>query len=284
MKYFVVGVLFSVFVNQLDGQILRPGEQQEKTEEEKKEKEKNQKKEKKEKEKNEPKTVVINGEEYEVVKKKEASEDTSNDETVFEIQDQIIYAHLIPSHVYRNFVPGNYPSYREDEVPGFKLSYMLGLRNKITKHFILDIGFAFYVNGENYFYEDDQIDSSVFITRNHHQLAVPIKLGYTFNVKGVDVFFSGGVAPSMLVNQVEKSEINVANQEPMIDRFVNKNNLNQFNMTLLGGVGVQYNFSENWGLQLMPEFRYNLFPSDINKSFEHRSWAVGFHVGLTFGK
>lgn len=279
MKHILIIILlsFSVTVN---AQILRPGEKPE----EKKETPSEEKKTKKKEEKETPKTVVIDGEEYEIVKKKSNESDTLKAKKSIGIQDQFIYANLIPSHVYRTFEPGSYPLTREDEVPGFKLSYMLGLRNKLSKHILLDIGFAYYVNGENYFYEDTDLDSSYFKTRNHNTLSIPLKVGFQIPLKDFNLFFQLGGAPSMLINQVEKIEYTVGADQPVTDRIVNKNNLNQFNMTLLGAIGVQYNFSEYWGIQIMPEFRYNLMPSDINVSYEHRAWAVGFHVGLTFGK
>lgn len=259
-KYIFLIILFISSLG-LHAQIKTPNQPEEKTEEKKKEEKQKKKKE-----------------------KKNTDNDEVKDTTTFEIADQYIYANLIPSHVYRTFDPGSYSGFREDEVPGFKLSGMLGVRNKITDHFILDIGFAYFQNGENYFFSADTTDSTVVFTRNHHQLSVPIKVGYLFSVKDVDVFISAGVAPSMLVNQVEKTETQVAGAEPVVDRFVNKNSLNQFNIALLGGIGAQYNFSENWGLQIMPEFRYNLLPSDINKPFQHRAWSIGFHIGVTFGK
>lgn len=278
IKYIVIAIflMFSFVVN---AQIHRPGEKKEEKETPTKEKE-SEKKKKKEK----TKTVVIDGEEYEVVDDQEGELDTIKTKSGSAIQDQFIYANLIPSHVFRTFEPGSYYTTREDEVAGFKLSYMLGLRSKLSKNFLLDIGFAYYVNGENYFYEDNDLDSSFFRTRNHNTLSVPIKFGFQIPLNDFNIFFQLGGAPSMLVNQVERTEYTVGSSSPVSDRVVNKNNLNQFNIALLGAIGVQYNFSEFWGIQIMPEFRYNLMPSDINVSYEHRAWAVGFHIGLTFGK
>ena len=62
-----------------------------------------------------------------------------------------------------------------------------------------------------------------------------------------------------------------------------RNGYSSFVLSAALNVGVQYQFSDNWTLLFMPEYRIQLTDSyESTDSYNHFGRALGFDIGLTY--
>lgn len=156
-----------------------------------------------------------------------------------------------------------------------------GLIMKLTPHVHLDIGFSYFTNGEKYAYQDSLTDSTYNYQNTYRQLALPVKLRYSYGQKW-QVFAFAGAAPMNIVNIFYQSDYTTATGEKVVrDPQVQKDGFATFNLMALAGFGIQYNV-RHLGFTLYPEYRRHLLNTYSTKtiSMDHKMYGIGVNAAL----
>lgn len=169
---------------------------------------------------------------------------------------------------------------REFEKSLNKWSFGIGFRNKLSEHFSLQGGISFSRNGESYLYETT--DSLFKYATTYSYIGMPIKALYTYGNE-IKLLAGGGITPQLFVGYVQDQEWRDAVDATGKNTVERKNGYSSFVLSAALNIGVQFQFSNNWTLLFMPEYRIQLTDSYIvTDSYNHFARALGFDLGLTF--
>ena len=169
---------------------------------------------------------------------------------------------------------------KAQEKPILSMRYQAGMQIVLFKNFMVDFGFTYTVQGEQYSYADDSSDSTYSYTNKYRYIGVPITVNGIFGGKWVRFYFGAGLTPLMFINQYEKlrysTETGVVTDQ---ENTIKDTRYNQFNLMAIGRIGVQVNFSKHVGFYLAPEFRYNIL-NTFEKQYKHihhqMAWGIDF--------
>lgn len=168
---------------------------------------------------------------------------------------------------------------RANEVALNTWSFGIGLRNRINQYLMWEGGIAYLRNGESYSFED--IDSSYSYQSTYTYVGMPLKLYFTYGNK-VRLQVGGGLIPQMFVNFKQSSNWTNAQDESDSEEIKTKIGYNSFVVSAVANIGISYRFENNWGVYLMPEYRYQLGSSYLKTNkFKHYGSALGVSFGLS---
>jgi len=175
--------------------------------------------------------------------------------------------------------------YKEWEEQTFSLNggFNMGLIMKLTNHIHLDVGVSYFGYGENYFYDDSLTDSTFTYHNTYRQIALPVRLRYSYGTKW-QVFGFAGLAPSNILSIRNTSVYTTATGGELNPVFtVEKNEFATFNIMASAGFGVQYNI-RHVGFTLYPEYRRNLMNTYSNKTIpmSHKMYGIGINAAMVF--
>lgn len=164
-------------------------------------------------------------------------------------------------------------------------SYGIGLRNKLAKHFELEVGIGLTRNGEQYAYNDTDTDSTFAYTTRYTFVSLPI-VGYFTYGRELKLLAGAGIMPQLFMNQLETQNFTSAINTQEKNEIKTKSgtpNHTTFTSSALFRVGVQLRYSPFWSIYIMPEYRVQL-TSTYGKtySYSHKANALGFNLGLTY--
>ncbi|MBI3136843.1 MAG: outer membrane beta-barrel protein [Bacteroidetes bacterium] len=228
----------------------------------------------------------VNPDETGTTDKKEKKEKTETASSFSEdsLTGSDFYIGGLFQYTYRSFEDQSTAHYYQDwesQTSSYNGGFNLGLVMKLTGHLHLDIGFSYYGNGENYTFEDSLTDSTFTYQNTYRQMALPVRLRYSYGQK-LQVFGFAGLAPLNILNIHYESSYTTA-EGTKVDRElqVEKDGFATFNLMITAGMGIQYNI-KHVGFTLYPEFRRHLLNTYSTKtiSMDHKMYSVGINAGL----
>jgi hypothetical protein len=235
--------------------------------------------------------IVIEGEQKEEKVESKTPIDVVNRKRDREIDSATqLYFNTNWSSTYRQLSPngdlfGEELGERANEFKANFWSYSFGLRNRLGKHFELEIGLGVTRNGEKYSYSALLTDSAYYYRNKYTFISMPIVAYYTY---GEDVKVLGGIGimPQLFMNHLQERTITTANNTKKTDEVKEKSGTNKyasFTSSAIFRVGVQLKYSPFWSIYIMPEYRIQL-GSTFGKTaeYKHLATAIGFNLGLTY--
>lgn len=169
---------------------------------------------------------------------------------------------------------------REFEKPLNIWSFGIGFRNEINQYFSIQGGISYMRNGESYLFEES--DTLFKYNTTYSYIAMPVKALFTYGEE-LKFLVGGGVTPQLFMSYVQEQEwqdpVNATGDETIKE----KNGYASFVISAAFNIGVQYQFSDNWTILFMPEYRIQLTDTyEVTDSYNHFGRALGFDLGLTF--
>lgn len=169
---------------------------------------------------------------------------------------------------------------REFESSLNRWSFGIGFRNKLSDYFSIQAGISYMRNGESYLFEES--DTLFTYNTTYSYIAMPIKALFTYGDE-LKFLAGGGVTPQLFVSYVQNQEWRDSVNATGDDSIKEKNGYSSFAISAAVNIGVQYQFSDNWTILFMPEYRIQLTDSyEVTDSYNHFGRALGFDLGLTF--
>ena len=169
---------------------------------------------------------------------------------------------------------------REFESSLNRWSFGIGFRNRVSDFVTIQGGISYMRNGESYSFEET--DTLFKYTTTYSYIAMPVKALFSY---GEELTFlaGGGLTPQLFTSYVQEQEwrdqVDATGDETIKER----NGYSSFVLSAALNVGVQYQFSDNWTLLFMPEYRIQLTDSyESTDSYNHFGRALGFDIGLTY--
>jgi hypothetical protein len=220
--------------------------------------------------------------------KKEKKEKTENTGTFSEdsLTGSDFYIGGLFQYTYRSFEDqsvSNFYREWEPQTSSWNGGFNTGLIMKLTEHFHLDIGFSYYGTGENYFFEDSLTDSTFTYRNTYRQMALPVRLRFSYG-NTWQVFGFAGIAPLNILSIRTTSSYRTAAGAEMNPVFeVEKDGFATFNLMTSVGFGVQYNI-RHVGFTLYPEYRRNLMNTYSTKTIpmDHKMYGIGINAAMVF--
>lgn len=159
-------------------------------------------------------------------------------------------------------------------------SFGIGFRSALSEHFSIQAGVSFMRNGESYAFEET--DTLFKYTTTYSYIAMPIKGLYTLGNE-LKLLVGGGITPQLFTSYRQKQEWRDAVDATGDETIKLKNGFSPFVLSATFNIGVQYQFSDNFSILFMPEYRIQLTDSyTVTDSYNHFARALGFDLGLTF--
>jgi hypothetical protein len=113
--------------------------------------------------------------------------------------------------------------------------------------------------------------------QNFGYLEMPLILRYKFIDRTIDFNVMGGLSYNLLINNSVYTTMD-GNRYPVGKTA----GLNQFMVSSSLGMGMEYNLSEKFSLNLEPTFRYYLNPFGLNTGTRTHPYSFGIFSGLSF--
>lgn len=174
---------------------------------------------------------------------------------------------------------------RADEFKANFWSYSVGLRNRLSEHFELEVGLGLTRNGETYSFSDLYTDSANYYRNRYTFISMPIVAYYTYG-KEIKFLAGAGIMPQLFMSRLQEQVVTTANNTRSTDEVKEKSGTskyNSFTSSAIFRVGIQLKYSPFWSIYFMPEYRMQL-GSTFGKTspYIHKATAIGFNLGLTY--
>ncbi|MDG1334041.1 MAG: hypothetical protein P8P74_17020 [Crocinitomicaceae bacterium] len=169
---------------------------------------------------------------------------------------------------------------REFESSLSRWSFGIGFRNQVHKNIAIQGGVSFMRNGESYLFED--VDTLFKYETTYSYIGMPIKALFTY---GDEITFlaGGGLTPQLFLSYRQDQEWRDTVDATGDEQIKRRNGYASFALSAALSIGVQFQFSDNFTLLFMPEYRIQLTDSYVKTdSYNHFGRAFGFDLGLTF--
>lgn len=166
-------------------------------------------------------------------------------------------------------------------------SFGIGFRSRISDFLVFDGGISLLKNGESYDFSD--VDTAYTYNTTYSYVSMPLKVMYykdfLFDNNTALTFYAGvGLVPQMFSKF--KQDIEITNSENTVsnESVERRDQTSTFVLSTVFNVGIQYQFTENWSLMFIPEYRLQLTDSYSEfDSYDHFGRAFGFNVGISMG-
>jgi hypothetical protein len=171
-------------------------------------------------------------------------------------------------------------------LPGFTSGINLGFESKGS--FAFEFGFewinAGYKSKFEFEFESQESDTyipfeTIYIDRFYY-LSIPMKGKYHIINKKIDLFFTLGTAPGILICQQSK-KTNIYDNKKDIDFISEISNLNPFKLEIIAGIQLKHPLSKKLTLKIEPTYRQSL-TSLFNEQSIHLLYSAGINVGIDF--
>lgn len=169
---------------------------------------------------------------------------------------------------------------REFEKNLNRWSFGIGFRNRLSKYVSIQGGISYMRNGESYLFEDT--DTLFKYTTTYSYIGMPVKALFTYGDE-IKFLAGGGITPQLFINYIQEQEWRDSVDATGDEKIKEQNGYSSFALSAAFNIGVQFQFSDNWTLLFMPEYRIQLTDSyDKTDSYNHFGRALGFDIGLTY--
>lgn len=168
---------------------------------------------------------------------------------------------------------------RAKEIGVNRWSFGLGFRTKLNNYLMCEGGVSYLQNGESYSFEG--IDTSSTYTNSYQYIGMPIKLYYFYGQKKLRFQVGVGVVPQMALKFKQTSKTIDSDDNEISESVETKIGFSSFVVSIVGNIGIQYEFMPTWSIYVMPEYRRQLTSSYLNTNkYQHFGTALGVSVGF----
>lgn len=168
---------------------------------------------------------------------------------------------------------------RANETGVNRWSFGLGFRTKLNNYLMMEGGVSYLQNGETYLFEGT--DTSSTYTNSYQYIGMPIKLYYFYGQKKLRFQVGVGVIPQMALNFRQSSTIIDSGGNETSESIKTKIGYSSFAVSIVGNIGIQYEFTPTWSIYVLPEYRRQLTSSYLNTNkYQHFGTALGVNVGF----
>ena len=194
-----------------------------------------------------------------------------------------LYFSASPSYTYRTLTPndnifGQELGQREFEEAAWTTSYAAGIRSKINKNFLFELGVGYSSNRETFDYTET--DSVFRYTNTYRHISFPIRFAYTY---GDEISFYGGIGvmpKAFLSLKRELTTLDINGDESTEDLII-KDKYNFFVIDALVTIGTRIKLNPHYGIFAMVEGRRQLTNNyDEQGPYIRKPYALGFNLGI----
>jgi opacity protein-like surface antigen len=194
----------------------------------------------------------------------------------FETQRMQMFRTLLSND---NFLPTPLGE-RANEIPLSTWSHQIGICVGLSRFVYFDGGVSWMQNGEAYTFESLDSDSSFNYQTRYRYLALPLQLKMAF---GDQFKFYGGIGIVPGLYQDYKQDLEWTN--PLGAKYDDvvkiNNNMNSFQFSGLGSVGIEAQLDNNYTIRFGALYRRQ-FNNSYNPydAYVHKSFGWGLNLGL----
>lgn len=194
----------------------------------------------------------------------------------FETQRMQMFRTLLSND---NFLPTPLGE-RANEIPLSTWSHQIGICVGLSRFVYFDGGVSLMQNGEAYTFESLDSDSSFNYQTRYRYLALPLQLKMAF---GDQFKFYGGIGIVPGLYQDYKQDLQWTN--PLGAKYDDvvkiNNNMNSFQFSGLGSVGIEAQLDNNYTIRFGALYRRQ-FNNSYNPydAYVHKSFGWGLNLGL----
>lgn len=194
----------------------------------------------------------------------------------FETQRMQMFRTLLSND---NFLPTPLGE-RANEIPLSTWSHQIGICVGLSRFVYFDGGVSWMQNGEAYTFESLDSDSSFNYQTRYRYLALPLQLKMAF---GDQFKFYGGIGIVPGLYQDYKQDLQWTN--PLGAKYDDvvqiNNNMNSFQFSGLGSVGIEAQLDNNYTIRFGALYRRQ-FNNSYNPydAYVHKSFGWGLNLGL----
>lgn len=219
----------------------------------------------------------------------DGSEPTKEEETPREIKEPKekngfeLYFSASPSYTFRTLKPndnifGQELGQREFEEAAWTTSFAAGIRSKINKNLLFELGVGYSSNRETFDYTET--DSVFRYTNTYRHVSFPIRLAYTY---GDEISFYGGIGvmPKAFLSLKRELTILDINGDESTEDLIIKDKYNFFVIDAMATIGTRIKLNPNYGIFAMVEGRRQLTNNyDEQGPYVRKPYALGFNLGF----
>jgi hypothetical protein len=167
---------------------------------------------------------------------------------------------------------------RADETFIQNWSFGLGLRNRINRFLVWDGGMYFSRNGEQYAFTGT--DTSFAYQTTYSYIGMPLRLNLSMG-KEIQWHLGAGLLPQMFVQYSQKQQWTTTLNSSDSQVVKTNSGYSPFVLSAIFNAGVQFNFSNGWGVLISPEIRIQLNSSYLKQAtYIHKARCYGVSFGL----
>lgn len=167
-----------------------------------------------------------------------------------------------------------------NEKAAWSTNFLIGFRQSLTKHILLDAGFGFLSNRESYLYEAN--DTTISYTNTYRNIGLPIK--FAFNTGEKINFYTGlGINMKALISQKIDELEKFPGQMERTEKTILKEGFNKFLIDASASLGVRTEFSPDYGFYFLIEASRQLNPThNAQYPHIHKPYSLGMQFGFQF--
>ena len=167
---------------------------------------------------------------------------------------------------------------RADETLIQHWSFGLGLRNRINRFLVWDGGMYFSRNGEQYAFSGT--DTTFAYQTTYSYIGMPLRLNVSMG-KEIQWHFGAGILPQMFIQYSQKQQWTTTLNSSDSKVIKTNSGYSPFVLSAIFNAGVQFNFSNGWGVLVSPELRIQLNSTYLKQAaYIHKARCYGISFGL----
>jgi len=167
---------------------------------------------------------------------------------------------------------------RVDETLIKNWSFGLGLRNRINRFLVWDGGMYFSRNGEQYAFSGT--DTTFAYQTRYSYIGMPLRLNLSMG-KEIQWHVGAGILPQMFLQYSQKQQWTTTLNSSDSQVIKTNSGYSPFVLSAVFNAGVQFNFSNGWGVLISPEIRIQLNSTYLKQAaYIHKARCYGVSFGL----
>jgi len=129
-----------------------------------------------------------------------------------------------------------------------------------------------------YLLQDNDMGKVRSITQTFSSIEVPVLVRYRLGGKRVGVTFTGGISTGFLV----QNDVTLTNEKGETRNFGQTDQVRNFNMNAIIGVGIEVKILPYMFLDVQPTFKYSFINHSMDSRFQMNPFSLGLNTGLSF--
>jgi len=195
-----------------------------------------------------------------------------------------------PDYCYRTLIANKSAQWIvdiRDTSETYKFGFTTGLRfvYKLNRRFAIETGLLFSDKGEKTKkLKLVNLSGEMGVAENNYHyyyIDLPLKFNYTFILKRLKFFISGGVSTNIFLTQKTTSTLEYSDGSTETINSSSNSLLSKVNIVALGGFGIDYNFTNRLNCRIEPTYRRSIIPI-ADTPIKQYQYSFGANVGLFY--